>query len=94
MWYNNNQSNLASLLKAIRWRICAMLSTITIGYVVTRKLTNAITIRLIESVVKAALYYFPEPVWMIIGDKKRRLFIRLDNNHRIQIYASNIIIME
>jgi uncharacterized membrane protein len=52
-----------SLIKSITWRIIGTLDTIIISYVLTGKLTIAISIGSVEVITKTILYYFHERIW-------------------------------
>jgi len=52
-----------SILKTITWRVVASLTTVLVAYLVTRRLTVAISIGGIDMVVKTLIYYLHERVW-------------------------------
>ena len=52
-----------SALKAISWRIVGTIDTMIISYVITGKITVAISIGSIEVITKTILYYFHERLW-------------------------------
>ena len=56
-------SGFKSAAKAISWRIVGTVDTIIISYLITRKLSFALSIGGIEVFTKIVLYYFHERVW-------------------------------
>jgi uncharacterized membrane protein len=52
-----------SLIKSITWRIVGTLDTMIISYILTGKLTIAISIGSVEVITKTILYYFHERIW-------------------------------
>ncbi|MTI31287.1 DUF2061 domain-containing protein [Xanthovirga aplysinae] len=56
-------SQLKSLLKAISWRIVGTIDTIVISFLITGKLTLAISIGSIEVFSKIMLFYVHERLW-------------------------------
>ncbi len=52
-----------SIVKSISWRVTGTIDTMIISWIVTRKLTFALSIGLIEVFTKMLLYYFHERVW-------------------------------
>jgi uncharacterized membrane protein len=59
------ESHLRSILKAFSWRIVATLTTAVIAFFVTGDITTAITIGGIEFILKMAIYYFHERLWLL-----------------------------
>jgi uncharacterized membrane protein len=76
-----------SLLKSITWRIVGTIDTMIISYILTGKLTVAISIGSVEVITKTVLYYFHERIWAHIHrlrvikihreEKKRNGFARI-----------------
>ncbi len=60
------ESKVRSLLKAISWRIVASLITGSIVFVVTGKGLLALSVGVIDSVIKILVYYFHERIWWLI----------------------------
>jgi adenylylsulfate kinase len=56
-----------SVVKAICWRALATLTTMTIVFIFTGKLTLAIEVGAVEVTAKLLLYYFHERLWGWIG---------------------------
>ena len=52
-----------SVLKAISWRTVGTLDTMLISYLITGKLTWAISIGFVEVFTKMFLYYIHERLW-------------------------------
>jgi len=52
-----------SLLKSISWRITGTIDTFVISFLVTGKVTLALSISGIEVITKISLYYFHERIW-------------------------------
>ncbi len=52
-----------SLIKALSWRVIGTLDTIILSWIITGRMTLAVSIGVLELVTKTALYYFHERVW-------------------------------
>lgn len=52
-----------SVLKAVTWRATACIDTLIISWIITRRLSWALTISGIELVTKFLLYYLHERAW-------------------------------
>ena len=52
-----------SVTKAASWRIIASVTTVTIIYFFTGKLTLSLGVGAVEIVVKMLIYYFHERIW-------------------------------
>lgn len=52
-----------SVIKAVSWRITGTLDTILVSWLITRKLTLALSIGGMEVFTKIMLYYFHERAW-------------------------------
>jgi uncharacterized membrane protein len=52
-----------SVMKAVSWRIVGTIDTMVISYIITGKLTMALSIGGVEVFTKIALYYLHERVW-------------------------------
>lgn len=52
-----------SALKAVSWRIIGTIDTMMISYIITGKLTVAVSIGSVEVFTKMILYYFHERMW-------------------------------
>lgn len=60
-------SHLRSILKAISWRIIAVIVLTTIVWIVTGDPTISITIGVIDVTIKIVLYYLHERIWLKIN---------------------------
>ena len=52
-----------SIVKTISWRITGTLDTILVSWLITRKLSLALSIGAVEVFTKMILYYFHERAW-------------------------------
>ncbi len=52
-----------SLVKAVSWRVTGTLDTILVSWLVTQKLTLALSIGVVEVFTKMILYYIHERTW-------------------------------
>lgn len=52
-----------SLVKAISWRVTGTVDTMIVSFLITGKLSLAISIGCVELFTKLALYYVHERVW-------------------------------
>tara|TARA_B100000508_G_C11267314_1_gene183962 strand:- start:100 stop:369 length:270 start_codon:yes stop_codon:yes gene_type:complete len=59
----NSEKPLRSIIKSISWRIVGTIDTIIISWVITGKVTLALTIGTIELITKMLLYFFHERLW-------------------------------
>jgi adenylylsulfate kinase len=64
--YQYRESRLRSVLKGFSWRILATLTTISIAYLITGQVDEALRIGGYEFFIKMAVYYFHERAWQII----------------------------
>ncbi len=55
-----------SLMKAMSWRLIAVVITTTVGYLFTENATFAISIGIADSIVKIFAYYLHERAWITI----------------------------
>lgn len=62
----NSDKPLRSIVKSVSWRIIGTLDTIIISWIITGKMTMALTIGSIELITKMILYFFHERLWNII----------------------------
>lgn len=56
-----------SLIKALSWRVWATLMTMLVSFIVTRELSFAVSIGLLDTVVKFTSYFVHERVWSKIS---------------------------
>lgn len=52
-----------SIVKAISWRITGTIDTILVSFLISRKLTIAVSIGFVELFTKIGLYYLHERAW-------------------------------
>lgn len=52
-----------SITKSLTWRFCATLTTIALVWLFTGETAMALSIGLVEVIVKMAIYYFHERIW-------------------------------
>ncbi len=60
------ESRLRSLLKGISWRIIATGATMTIAYIITGEVAEALKIGGIEFFGKLIIYYMHERAWLLV----------------------------
>lgn len=60
-------SHLRSVLKAISWRIIAVIILTTIAWIVTGDVTLSLTIGIIDVAIKIVIYYLHERMWLKIN---------------------------
>ena len=58
-----SESRLRSLIKALSWRVLALIVTVTVVWVVTGNTDMAATVGGADALVKIGLYYLHERVW-------------------------------
>jgi uncharacterized membrane protein len=68
-----SEKHYRSIVKALSWRVTGTLDTIVVSYIVTGKITLALSIGFVELFTKIGLYYFHERAWNRIdfGKEKR-----------------------
>jgi uncharacterized membrane protein len=52
-----------SIMKAVSWRIVGTIDTMVISYIITGRVTVAVSIGSVEVLTKTVLYYFHERFW-------------------------------
>ena len=52
-----------SFMKSVSWRIVGTMDTIIISYLITGRVTVALSIGSVEIITKTILYYFHERLW-------------------------------
>lgn len=62
-----------SMMKAVSWRIVGTVDTMLISYLITGKISLAVTIGSMEVFTKTILYYFHERLWSHIHRLKLNL---------------------
>jgi uncharacterized membrane protein len=61
-----SENTMRSLAKTISWRIIGTIDTVLISWLITRTLSLAFSIGLVELVTKMVLYFFHERFWNTI----------------------------
>jgi uncharacterized membrane protein len=67
---------LKSIMKSVSWRIVGTLDTMAISYIITGRVTIALSIGSVEVLTKTVLYYFHERLWAHIHKIKLKLLIK------------------
>ena len=49
--------------KSVTWRVCATLTTMILVWIFTGNLTIALSLGIVEIIIKMLVYYFHERVW-------------------------------
>jgi uncharacterized membrane protein len=77
-----------SAIKAVSWRIVGTVDTMIISYILTGKLSLALSIGSVEVITKTVLYYFHERLWAHVHSLnfkrwlvKRRGFFKREVKH-------------
>jgi uncharacterized membrane protein len=65
-----------SAIKAVTWRVVGTIDTMIISYLVTGKITVALSIGSIEVFTKMILYYFHERLWAHIHRLKLKGWLK------------------
>ncbi|MDX1409384.1 MAG: DUF2061 domain-containing protein, partial [Saprospiraceae bacterium] len=60
------ESHLRSIIKGFTWRIIATATTVTIAYLITGEVGDALKIGGIEFVGKIGIYYLHERLWQLV----------------------------
>ncbi|MCU0405355.1 MAG: DUF2061 domain-containing protein [Ignavibacteriaceae bacterium] len=67
-----------SIIKSFSWRIVGTFDTMLISYIITGKITIAISIGSVEVITKTLLYYFHERLWAHIHRIKFNILNKSD----------------
>lgn len=65
-----------SAIKAVTWRIVGTIDTMIISYVITGKITVALSIGSVEVFTKMILYFFHERIWAHIHRLKLKGWLK------------------
>jgi len=65
-----------SAIKAVTWRIVGTIDTMIISYIITGKITVALSIGSVEVFTKMILYFFHERVWAHIHRLKLKGWLK------------------
>jgi uncharacterized membrane protein len=66
MKHPERESHLRSVIKGITWRFIATATTMTIAFIITGEVTQALQIGSIEFLGKLLIYYLHERAWQLI----------------------------
>jgi uncharacterized membrane protein len=67
-----------SIMKSISWRIVGTIDTMIISYIITGRVTVAVSIGSVEVLTKTILYYFHERLWAHIHKIKLKIWTKSD----------------
>jgi uncharacterized membrane protein len=67
---------LKSIMKSVSWRIVGTIDTMIISYIITGRVTIALSIGSVEVLTKTVLYYFHERLWAHIHKIKLKHWIK------------------
>jgi len=60
---DGGERRIRSMVKAVSWRVGGTIVTILVSFILTRKLILALSIGLIDSLVKIFAFYAHERIW-------------------------------
>ena len=60
---DRGEKKIRSLVKAITWRVGGVIVTIFVSFILTKKLVLALSIGLIDSLIKIFAFYVHERIW-------------------------------
>ncbi len=66
------ESHIRTITKALSWRFVATLITFSVAWLVTGKLTFAVEIGIVDTLIKLGVYYFHERLWIRVKFGKLR----------------------
>lgn len=61
------ETRFRSIAKAMSWRFLATLITFSVAWLLTGEIDKAVTIGFIDTLIKLAVYYYHERMWMRIS---------------------------
>ena len=61
-----SENTIRSIVKSISWRVVGTIDTILISWLITGKVSTALSIGAVELVTKMVLYFFHERLWNTI----------------------------
>lgn len=73
-----------SIIKSVSWRMVGTIDTMIISYIITGKITVAVSIGSIEVITKTILYYFHERLWAHIH-RIRLSFLNKSNGGKFEV---------
>jgi uncharacterized membrane protein len=62
-----SEKPIRSVAKALSWRVVGTLDTLLISYILTGKITIAVSIASIDFLTKMVLYFFHERLWNLVS---------------------------
>ena len=65
-----------SIMKSVSWRLIGTIDTVLISYIITGRVTVALSIGSVEVITKTVLYYFHERLWAHIHRLQLKVFIK------------------
>jgi uncharacterized membrane protein len=65
-----------SIMKSVSWRIVGTIDTMIISFIITGRVTIALSIGSVEVITKTVLYYFHERIWAHIHKIKLNLSLK------------------
>jgi uncharacterized membrane protein len=68
----SDEKRYRSVVKAISWRVTGTIDTFVVSYIITGKVSLAISISGVEVVTKMFLYYWHERLWTRIKFGKKQ----------------------
>lgn len=77
----SNDRHVKSIIKSISWRVVGTIDTIMISWILTGKITTAVSIGSVEVFSKISLYYLHERMWNFI--RWGRVSVRIRRNVRV-----------
>lgn len=75
---------LKSIMKSVSWRIVGTIDTMMISYIITGKVTVALSIGSVEVLTKTVLYYFHERLWAHIHKIKLKLWEKSNGKYEVK----------
>ena len=66
----NLNSNKIICLKSISWRVVATTTTLSVSYILTKKIDKSISIALIDSSLKFLFYFLHDKAWIKCNNEK------------------------
>lgn len=65
-----------SIMKSVSWRLIGTIDTVLISYIITGRVTAALSIGSVEVITKTVLYYFHERLWAHIHRLQLKILIK------------------
>lgn len=61
------ETRFRSIAKALSWRFLATAITFSVAWLLTGQVETAVTIGLVDTLIKLAIYYWHERLWMRVN---------------------------